>query len=269
MSGPGAAPSLDWGMGHYERTAQTLLPAARALVDAAEVVAGERVLDLGSGTGNVALLAAAAGAHVTAVDPSSRLLGVADAAAQQKGLSIRCDVGEASKLPSPDGSFDCVLSNFGLIFASDVEEAVAEIGRVLDVRGRAAFTAWLPGGAVGAMAAAAQDLVRSALGAPPAPPPFAWHEDTAVSGLFGRAGMGVALAGRHELAFTASSPSDYLDAERNNHPMAVAGFQLLEQLGKGEQSREHLLRVLIEHNEDPDRFLSTSRYVIFLATPLR
>ncbi|MDP9183480.1 MAG: class I SAM-dependent methyltransferase [Actinomycetota bacterium] len=234
-------------------------------MDAAAVVAGERVLDLGSGTGNAALLAAAVGAQVTAVDPSPRLLGVAGTAAQQRGVSILCKVGEASHLPAPDGSFDCVLSNFGVIFAPNADEAVAEIARVLDVRGRAVFTAWLPGGAVGALAAAAQDLVRSAMGAPPAPPGFAWHDESAVGELFSRRGMSVAVAGRHELVFTAPSPSDYLDAERDNHPMAVAGFQLLQQLGQGEQGREHLLQVLIEHNEDPDNFRSTSRYLVFIA----
>ena len=265
MTSSGRGPAVDWGVGRYERTAKMLLPAARVLVDAAEVAAGERVLDLGSGTGSAALLAAAAGAQVTAVDPSPRLLGVAGTAAQLEGLSLRCEVGEAAHLPALDKSFDCVLSNFGVIFAPSADESVAEIARVLDERGRVVFTAWLPGGAVGALAAAAQDLVRSAMGAPPGPPGFAWHDESAVSELFSRQGMDVSVAGRHELAFTAPSPSDYLDAERDNHPMAIAGFQLLEQLGQGEQGREHLLQVLIDHNEDPDAFRSTSQYLVFVA----
>lgn len=133
MGKSAGGPTLDWGVGHYERTAQMLLPAAQVLVDAAALRVGERVLDLGSGTGNAALLAAAAGAHVTAVDPSPRLLGVARAAAQQQGLDITCELGEAVTLPSPAGSVDCVLSNFGLIFAPDPDAAVAQIARVLDV----------------------------------------------------------------------------------------------------------------------------------------
>ncbi len=70
---------------------------------------------------------------MTAVDPSPRLLGVARAAAQQQGLDITCELGEAVTLPSPAGSVDCVLSNFGLIFAPDPDAAVAQIARVLDV----------------------------------------------------------------------------------------------------------------------------------------
>ena len=87
----GQAP--DWGVGHYERTAEVLLPAAQVLVDVAALRSGERVLDVGSGTGNVALLAAAKGAHVTAVDPSERLLGVALAAARERNLDVTCAVG--------------------------------------------------------------------------------------------------------------------------------------------------------------------------------
>ena len=265
MTRPGAGPTLDWGVGRYERTAQVLLPAARVLVDAAAVQAGERVLDLGSGTGNAALLAAAAGAQVTAVDPSPRLLGVAEADARQQGLSVSCQVGDAANLPLADGSCDCVVSNFGLIFAPSADDAVAEIARVLGVDGRVVFTAWLPGGAVGALAAAAQDLVRAAMGAPPTPPSFAWHDELAVNELFSRVGMSATVAGTHELAFTASSPRAYLEAERDNHPMALSGFQLLQQLGKAEQAENQLLQVLIEHNEDPDAFRSTSRYRVFVA----
>ncbi|MDQ3709215.1 MAG: class I SAM-dependent methyltransferase [Actinomycetota bacterium] len=234
-------------------------------MDASAVGAGERVLDLGSGTGNAALLAAAAGAQVIAVDPSSRLLGVAGTAAQQQGLSILCEVGEAANLPVPDRSCDCVLSNFGVIFAPSADDAAAEVARVLDAGGRFVFTAWIPGGAAGALAVAAQDLIRSAIGAPPAPAGFAWHDESALSELFSRRGMSVSAAGTHELAFTAPSPSAYLDAERDNHPLAVAGFQLLQQLGKGEQSREQLLQVVTDHNEDPDAFRSTSRYLVFVA----
>ena len=158
-----------------------------------------------------------------------------------------------------------MLSNFGVIFAPAADEAVAELSRVLDAGGRAAFTAWLPGGAVSVLASAAQELVRSALGAPPAPPGFGWHDTSAVSELFARRGMSVSVAGQHELVFTSPSPSDYLDVEVDNHPLAVSGFQLLQQLGQAERAREDLLQVLTEHNEDAAAFRSTSKYLVVVA----
>lgn len=255
----------DWGVGRYERTAEVLLPAAQVLVDAVAPSAGERLLDLGAGTGNAALLAAEAGAYVTAVDPSPRLLSVASGAAQQRGVPLRCEVGEASNLPAGTNSFDCVLSSFAVIFAPDAEAAVAEIARVLRPGGRAAFTAWLPGGALWELAAAAQELVRAAMGAPPPPPGFPWHDDAAVTELFDRHGMCAAAAGQHELVFEAASPEAFLEAELQSHPLAVAGFEVLRRAGQAEEARERLLQVLDKHNQHSSGFRSTSRYVVFVA----
>ena len=191
---------LDWGTGTYERTAEQLLPAAEVLVDAAAIEPGERVLDLGCGTGNAALLAAARGARVTAVDPSERLLGVTREAATSQGLDVVTEIGEAARIPAPDAAVDCLLSSFALIFAPDPAAAAAEIARVLAAGGRAAFSAWVPGGAVGTCATAARALVLEALGTPSPAPGFSWHDEPAVSKLFTRYGMQVSVLGRHQIA---------------------------------------------------------------------
>lgn len=255
----------DWGIGRYERTAEVLLPAARVLVDAASLRTDERVLDLGCGTGNAALLAAAAGAQVTAVDPSPRLLGVASATAQRDGLNLKCERGDAASIPALDATFDCVLSNFAVIFAPDADAAVAEMVRVGMADSRIALTAWLPGGALGALASTAEELVRSAVGAPPATPGFAWHDDSSLRALFSRHGMQVVVQGPHELVISARSPEEFLEAEMANHPLAVAGSAVLRQRGVLEEAGERLLGVLRDHNEDEDAFRSTSRYVVVVA----
>ena len=259
----------DWGIGHYERTAEMLLPAARVLVDAASVRTGERVLDLGSGTGNAALLAAATGATVTAVDPSPRLLEVASATARRDGWDLTCELGDAASIPAPDATFDCVLSNFAVIFAPDPDAAVAELVRVGKPKARVALTAWLPGGALGALASTATELVRSAMGAPPAAPGFAWHDESSVHALFSRHDMTVEVQGPHELVITARSPEEYLEAEMANHPLAVAGADVFRRRGVFEEAHARLLGVLREHNEDQDAFRSTSRYVVVLARRTR
>ena len=268
MDEPSGATTVDWGVGQYERNALVLLPAARVLVDAAAVRPGERVVDVGCGTGNAALLAAAAGADVTAVDPSPRLLGVTHDEAQRQHLDVTCELGEAAALPSPDGSFDCLLSNFGIIFASDPDAAVAEIARVLRAEGRALFTAWLPGGGIGALSDTFQALVRAAMGAPPAARGFAWYDESALKALFSRHGMEAAVEGVHELVFTATSPEAFLEAEGTSHPLAVAGFEVLRQRGKIDEAHDRLVRVLKDHNEDPDGFRSTSRYAVVIARPM-
>jgi SAM-dependent methyltransferase len=253
---------LDWGTGSYERTAEQLLPAAQVLVDAAAVQPGERVLDLGCGTGNAALLAAARGAAVVAVDPSERLLSVTREAAASQGLDVVTERGDAAAIPAPDASVDCLLSSFALIFAPDPAAAAAEIGRVLAPGGRGAFSAWFPGGPVGTYVDAAGALVREALGAPPPPPGFGWHDKEAVAALFAPVGLRASVLGTHEISFTAESPEAYFEAESAAHPMAVASVQVLERAGTAEQARAQLQALLRELNEDPAAFRLTSRYVV-------
>lgn len=244
---------MDWGIGTYERTAEALLPAARALVERAAPGPGERVVDVGCGTGSAALLAAERGARVTGVDPAPRLLEVARAAAAERRLDAEFVAGEAAALPLEDGAADTVLSNFGVIFAPDARAAGAELMRVTAPGGRIALTAWLPGGTV----AAAVRLARQASGPPGGGRgPFAWHERDALAGLLG---LDVAVT-EHRISFTAASPAAYLDGELGNHPIWVAGRERIEPV------RDRILAVLEEGNEDPAAFRVTSRYVIATAT---
>lgn len=257
----GGPPMPDWGVGHYESTASQLQPAARAVVDAAQLQPGERVLDVGCGTGNAALLAVDHGADVTGIDPAARLLEVARARAASEGKLATFEPGHAASLPVADGSVDVVLSVFGVVFAPDPHAAAAELARVVAPTGRIVLAAWLPGGAIGDMNAAAADAVRQAIGAPPPDEPFPWHDRDGLAALFGPHGFSVEIAER-TLAFTASSAADYLTAESTNHPLAVAGFRVLDQQGRADGVFARLLSILEEGNEVRDGFQVTSRYVV-------
>ena len=241
-----------------------LMPAAEILVRSAGPKSGHRVIDLGCGTGNAALLAAEAGARVTGVDPAGRLLEVARGRAASKRLDIDFLPGEAESLPVPDASADMILSVFGVIFAADPAAAAAEMTRVLAPGGKIVFSAWLPGGAIGQVNAVAAEMVRQVLGAPPPPPAFAWHDVGKVSALFAPHSLTV-TAEEHSLAFTAPSAADYLDHESRNHPLAVTGFSVLSQHGRADTARARLLQILQDANEDPHRFRCTSRYIVATA----
>jgi SAM-dependent methyltransferase len=254
---------MDWSLGRYEHTAAQLLPAARVVVERAAPAAGEHVVDVGCGTGNAALLAAARGARVTGVDPALRLLEVAREQAAAQGLEATFVAGEAAALPLPDGAADVVLSVFGVIFAPDASGAAAELARVTAPGGRIVLAAWMPGGAISDAARAGREAVRQAVGAPAGPPPFAWHDRDALAGLFAPYGFEVDVAGER-LAFTAASPRAYLDAE-SAHPLAVAGRAVLEPRGEGAALRDRMLAIYEAGNEDPDAFRVTSRYVVATA----
>lgn len=257
---------MEWSQGRYESTAEQLLPAAEVVVERAAPDEGERVVDVGCGTGNAALLAAERGAQVTGVDPAQRLLDVAVALAAERGLEASFVVGEAASMPIPDSSADVVLSVFGVIFAPDPKAAAAEIARVLAPRGRIVITAWIPEGAISQAVRLSRQTVAEILGQPPGSQPFPWHEAEALRGLFAPHGLGVAVE-EQPIAFTASSPEAFLDSEAENHPLAVAARPVLERAGRAEELRGRLLQIYAEANEDPSAFRVTSRYVVAEIAP--
>lgn len=256
--------TLDWGIGRYENTAQQLLPAAEEVVQAAAIRSGEHVLDLGCGTGNAALLAAQKGGLVTGIDPALRLLDVARGAAARHGADILFVPGDAASLPLADATVDVVLSVFALIFVPDPRVAAEETSRVLVADGRIVLSAWVPDGAMSQINRAAAETVRQALGAPPGPQPFPWHDLQALSTLLRPLGFQVTNEERR-LAFTAPSASEFLEQESRSHPLAVAGLALLEQRGEADALRQRMLNILEDSNESDGAFQVTSRYVIATA----
>jgi SAM-dependent methyltransferase len=221
-------------------------------------------VDVGCGTGNAALLAAEQGARVTGVDPATRLLEVASAEAAARGLDADFVIGDAAALPFADGEANLVLSVFGVIFAPDAAAAAAEMARVTAPDGRIVITAWIPEGALSAVNRLAREAVTRALALPPAAPPFPWHESDALAHLFGAHGFEVSLE-EATLAFSDRSPREFLQAESENHPIALAGRAVVEPRGEGEALAARMLEVLEAANEDPDGFRVTSRYVIATA----
>jgi SAM-dependent methyltransferase len=246
--------ATDWGLGHYERIAEELLPAARAVVERAAIAEGERVVDVGTGSGNGALLAAERGAVVTGVDPAARLLEVA----RERVPAADFVTGDAANVPLGDGEADVVMSVFGVIFAPDPEAAARELARVCAPGGRIVLSAWIPEGAMSRSVRVPREAVRKALGLPEPPPPFPWHERAALAELFGRE---VTL---HEesLAFTGESAAAYIDAELASHPLAVAGNAVLEPRGEAQAVRDEMVAIFEAANEDPGAFRTTSRFVV-------
>jgi SAM-dependent methyltransferase len=107
-----------------------------ALLDAAGIGAGTRLLDVGTGPGFVALAAASRGAEVTAADQSTAMVGIARAA------GVDAVVASAEALPYDDGSFDAVTAGYLVNHLPRPEAAVAEVARVLRPGGRFALTVW-------------------------------------------------------------------------------------------------------------------------------
>ncbi len=248
---------IDWGLGQYEHTAVELEPVARHVVSLAAPAPGQRVLDLATGTGNAALLAGRAGAEVTGIDASPRLIAVAQRRAAAAGLQASFLVGDVGVLPFADGAFDVALSVFGLIFAPDAERAFAELIRVLAPGGRGVISAWVPAGPIDAMAGTFVRAMAKLTGAAPAR--FDWADPSAVGEL---ARPHAAEISFHDgkLKITASSPEAYFEAHEQTHPISVASRPILERADAYSEARAHALDALRDGNEDPQAFLVTSPY---------
>jgi SAM-dependent methyltransferase len=137
-----------WGGGDYEQVAQRFAGIHDELVARLSPRPGERWLDVATGTGEVALRAARAGAEATGLDIAPRLLEQARA----KSSDVDWVEGDAQALPFADGSFDVVSSCFGLIFAPAQEDVAREVARVCT--GRLGLAVWRPNEGLHALYAA-------------------------------------------------------------------------------------------------------------------
>jgi SAM-dependent methyltransferase len=109
-----------------------------ALLDAAEVAAGKRLLDVGTGPGYAARRAAERGAVATGVDIADEMVALA----RGRNGAIRFLVADAEELPFPDGSFDAVVGNLVVNHLPAPERALREFVRVLRPRGAVAVSTW-------------------------------------------------------------------------------------------------------------------------------
>ncbi len=177
--------SVVWSSAPYELVSEQHLEVIEELLDQLGLRPGLRLLDVATGTGELARPAAARGLDVTGVDFAEALIATARERAVREGVEVRFDIGDCERLPYDDGSYDVVTSTFGVMFAPDHRAVATELARVTRPGGRVGLTAWTPQGGVGKMFA----VMRPYMPPPPdgAGSPFAWGDREHVSELLGEA----------------------------------------------------------------------------------
>ncbi|MFF8322896.1 class I SAM-dependent methyltransferase [Streptomyces bobili] len=173
-----------WAQGDYPSVASEVIPELGAvLVQACDVRPGQRVLDVGAGSGNAAIPAALAGADVVASDLTPELFEAGRRVAAEQGAQLTWQEADAEALPFGDAEFDTVLSCVGVMFAPHHREAAGEMVRVCRPGGTIGLLSWTPQGFIGRMFAAMKPY------APPPPPgaqpPPLWGDEDHVRGLLG------------------------------------------------------------------------------------
>jgi len=140
-----------WMAGDYDRFSRYMEADARAFYERLDLPAGCQFLDVGCGSGQLALLAARDGMRVTGVDIAPNLIQRAQARARAENLNARFLEGDAEALPFEDASFDVVTSLIGAMFAPRPDLVARELLRVCSPGGTIAMANWTPAGFVGQM----------------------------------------------------------------------------------------------------------------------
>ena len=234
-----------WASADYSAVAAMIVPMAEGLAQAAGLRAGERVLDVATGSGNAALAAARCGCQVTGIDYVPGLLERARARAAAEGLEIEFAEGDAEDLAFPDASFDAVLSCLGVMFTPRQEQAAAELLRVCRPGGTLGLVNWTPTGFIG-------QLLRTVGKHVPPPagvrPPTQWGTEERLGELLGDAVSKLEVQ-RRSFVFRFRSPDEFATFFRDNYGPVHKAFGALDEPGR-ERFYADLTALAREHDQE-------------------
>jgi ubiquinone/menaquinone biosynthesis C-methylase UbiE len=251
-----------WACGDYAVIGTTLQIVGETLAEAADVRAGQRVLDVAAGNGNASLAAARRHAQVTSTDYVQSLLDKGRARALAEELPMRFELADAEALPYENGSFDLVLSTFGVMFTPDHRRAAREMLRVTRPGGRIAMANWTPGGFIGRLF-----KVIGAHVSPPAgvQPPSLWGTEPHIVELFGAQAAQIRCEHR-SFSFRYRSAAHWIAVFRELYGPVHKAFCALDAAGAASLERA-ITALLDELNAGgPDSLVVPSEYLEIVIT---
>jgi ubiquinone/menaquinone biosynthesis C-methylase UbiE len=202
----------------------TLQIVGELLAEAADIRAGERVVDVAAGNGNATLAAAHRFAEVTSTDYVAALLDKGRLRAEAEGLNIAFQVADAEALPFSDDTFDVALSTFGVMFAPEQTRAASEMLRVVRSGGRIGLANWTPEGFIGQLF----KVVGSYL-PPPAglKSPALWGTEPHLVSLFGSQAADIRCVRKH-FNFRYLSSAHWIQMFRDFYGPTLNAFAALD-----------------------------------------
>jgi SAM-dependent methyltransferase len=213
-----------WASGDYAVVGTTLQIVGEDLCEALDIRAGQKVLDVAAGNGNVSLAAARRWCEVTATDYVQKLLDRARERASADHLDIAFREADAEALPFEDGSFDTVVSTFGVMFTPNQERAAAELVRVCRPGGKIGLANWTPDGFIGQLFKTIGKHVPPPAGVKS---PALWGTRERIAELFNAHGSAIETRERH-FVFRYRSPEHWLEIFRTYYGPVLKAFAALD-----------------------------------------
>jgi ubiquinone/menaquinone biosynthesis C-methylase UbiE len=251
-----------WASGDFAEVATTLQVVSELLCEATDLHAGERVLDVATGSGNTAIAAARRFCDVSGVDYVPALLDRARERATAERVSVDFREGDAEAIPYLDASFDVVLSTYGAMFAPNQEQAARELLRVCRSDGRIGMVNWTPEGFIGEMFRATGRHLPPPVGLKP---PVLWGTEARLQELFGD-GISALTLTRRMYVFRYRSAEHWLDFFRSYYGPTLKAFEALDAAGQRSLTAD-LLDLARRYNRATDGTLAVpAEYAEVVAT---
>ena len=229
-------PSTVWALGDYHRFATQLVwDLGPELVAACGIGNGQRVLDVATGTGNVALRAAEAGADVVACDLTPEHFDAGRREAAERGVAVEWVQADAQALPFGDDEFDVVTSCLGAMFAPDHRAVARELLRVCRPGGTIGMANFTPEG----LAAEFFGLFAAHAPAADGPPPVLWGDEAHVRDLLGGAAS-LDMTRREYAESVPGGPAGYVRFFKETFGPVVAIYSALDQAAAEALDRDFL-----------------------------
>jgi len=233
-----------WMMGDYDNFSRFMEEDAEHFYQRLRITPGARLLDVGCGAGQLALIAARMGARVTGCDIAVNWLKRARVRAAAEGLDITFEEGDAEFLPYDDGEFDAVASLVGAMFAPRPDLVANELMRVCRPGGTIAMANWTPGGFIGKMFKAISKHIAS----PGMPAPVLWGDEATVRERF-REGIADLKLTRRDYHFDYPFPPDeVVEFYRMNYGPVARAFSSLD-VDRQDDLRRELVWLWSTHNK--------------------
>ena len=251
IAAPKAAERSIWALGDYHTFAKrTVWALGPVLTEACAISAGQRVLDVAAGTGNVAIRAAATGAQVVASDltPENFAAGRREAAAQ--GVDLDWVEADAEALPFADEEFDVVTSALGAIFAPDHQAVADEMLRVCRPGGTIGMINFTPEGLAGEFF----KLFARHAPEPPAGslPPVLWGSEQHVRELFRNRLASLELTRASYVEESPGGPAAYCDLFKETFgPVAGLYAVLGDKPGRSMALDAEFMEFATQENQGP------------------